>query len=109
MSILVTHKGYIGSVEFSEEDAVFFGKVKGIRALISYEGSTVQELESDFCDAVDTYLKNCAVEGIEPEKPRPQKICLPSASTKYTSRSAALTSQKVRSAYETAKHKTESE
>ena len=34
------YKGYIGSVEFSEQDLIFFGKVMGIRALLSYEGST---------------------------------------------------------------------
>ena len=35
---------YVGNVEFSEEDEVFFGKVIGIRSLISYEGSTVREV-----------------------------------------------------------------
>ena len=36
------YKDYVGSVEFSEKDGVFFGKVMGIRALISYEGTTSQ-------------------------------------------------------------------
>ena len=38
------YKGYVGNVEFSEEDEVFFGKVIGIRSLISYEGATAKEL-----------------------------------------------------------------
>jgi ABC-2 type transport system ATP-binding protein len=33
------YKGYVGSVEFSENDGVFYGKVQGIRSLISYEGT----------------------------------------------------------------------
>ena len=31
MNNTMEYKGYVGSVEFSEEDAVFFGKVMGSR------------------------------------------------------------------------------
>ena len=62
------YKGYIGSIEFSEEDALFFGKVMGIRSLISYEGKNADELISDFHSAVDDYLAVCEAEGREPEK-----------------------------------------
>ena len=62
------YKGYIGSVEFSEEDCVFHGKVQGIRALISYEGSTAQELIDDFHTAINDYLELCEKENVEPEK-----------------------------------------
>ena len=40
----IEYKDYVGNVEFSEEDEVFFGKVIGIRSLISYEGATVREV-----------------------------------------------------------------
>lgn len=50
------YKGYVGSVEFSEEDDIFYGKVLGIPSLISYEGESVTELLADFHDAVDDYL-----------------------------------------------------
>lgn len=53
------YKGYIGSVEFSEEDCVFFGKVLGIRSLISYEGENAKELLDDFHGAVNDYLDIC--------------------------------------------------
>lgn len=62
------YKGYIGSVEFSETDELFFGQVQGIRSLISYEGINAKELVSDFHESVDAYLKFCEEEGIEPEK-----------------------------------------
>lgn len=68
MSNTMEYKGYIGTVEFSEEDGIFFGKVIGIRALISYEGQSARELVSDFHGAVDDYLELCAAEGIEPER-----------------------------------------
>ena len=50
------YKGYTGSVEFSEKDGVFYGKVQGIRSLVSYEGTTAAELVSDFHASVDDYL-----------------------------------------------------
>ncbi len=62
------YKGYIGSIEFSEEDELFFGKVLGIRSLISYEGTNAKELISDFHQAVDAYLVLCFEENIEPER-----------------------------------------
>ena len=62
------YKGYVGSVEFSEEDGIFFGKVLGIRSLISYDGKNAQELVGDFHGAVDDYIAMCVAEGITPEK-----------------------------------------
>ena len=53
------YKGYDGSVEFSEEDAVFHGKVVGIKALISYEGDSVSAITQDFRNAIDEYLDLC--------------------------------------------------
>ncbi len=41
MNNTVQYKGYVGSVEFSEADGLFFGSVQGIRSLISYEGTNV--------------------------------------------------------------------
>lgn len=69
MKNTMEYKGYIGSVEFSEEDGVFFGKVQGIRSLISYEGTTAKQLVSDFHGAIDDYLKMCDSEGKAPEVP----------------------------------------
>ena len=68
MKNTMEYKGYIGSVEFSEKDEVFFGKVLGIRALISYEGTSAKELIEDFHGAVDAYLEMCSEAGEEPEK-----------------------------------------
>ena len=48
--------------------AVAANKVQGIRALISYEGSSAAELVADFHTAVDDYLDLCRQTGQEPEK-----------------------------------------
>ena len=68
MKNTMEYKGYTGSVEFSAEDKVFFGKVLGIRALLSYEGSNAEELLDDFRGVVDEYLAHCSEHGVEPEK-----------------------------------------
>ena len=64
----MSYKGYIGSVEYSEKDQVFFGKVEGINGLVNFEGESVSELTSAFHEAVDDYLAYCKDEGIEPDK-----------------------------------------
>lgn len=68
MNNVMEYKEYIGSVEFSEQDGVFYGKVQGIRALVSYEGTNAAELVQDFHNAVDDYLETCVMEGKEPER-----------------------------------------
>ena len=67
MSNTLEYKGYCGTVEFSAEDKVFFGKVAGLNSLISFEGESVQSLREDFEGAVDDYLEMCAERGIEPD------------------------------------------
>ena len=52
----MVYKGYVGSVEFSETDNVFYGKVQNVSGLISYEGKTKEELFLDFCSSIEDYL-----------------------------------------------------
>lgn len=68
MSGMLEYKGYRGTVEYSSSDKVLFGKVLGIRGLLSYEGESVQMLKDDFEATVDDYLEMCAERNIEPEK-----------------------------------------
>ncbi|MCF8360890.1 MAG: type II toxin-antitoxin system HicB family antitoxin [Prolixibacteraceae bacterium] len=63
------YKGYTGSIEYSKDDDLLYGKVLGIKGLISYEGITGKELEDDFKEAINAYLYDCKNEGIKPEKP----------------------------------------
>jgi len=63
------YKGYTGSIEYSSEDSLLYGKVLGIRGLISYEGETGKRLEDDFRESIDTYIRDCEANNIEPEKP----------------------------------------
>ena len=69
MSSVVEYKGYTGSIEFSEEDMLFYGKVLGIRSLILYEGKDVESLLRDFHESIDFYLESCDLDGRKPEAP----------------------------------------
>lgn len=52
----LNYKGYKGTVDFSEADGVFYGKVEGVEGLVSYEGKTIPELTHSFEEAVEDYL-----------------------------------------------------
>ena len=69
MSNLLSYKCYNGTVEYSKEDACLFGKVVGIKSLLSYEGNSIQELEQDFRAVIDEYIKDCEERGVQPEQP----------------------------------------
>ena len=69
MSDLLFYKNYNGTVEYSKEDDCLFGKVVGIKSLLSYEGNSVRELEQDFKNVIDDYLKDCKERNLEPEQP----------------------------------------
>ena len=69
MSNLLSYKNYNGTVEYSKEDKCLFGKVVGLKSLLSYEGNSVQELETDFQNVIDEYIKDCEDRGVTPEQP----------------------------------------
>ena len=68
MKNVLEYKGYTGSVEFSAEDLVFFGKITGVRDVISFEADTVKKLIQAFKESVDDYLATCKQLGKQPDK-----------------------------------------
>lgn len=65
---MITYKGYIGTVEYSHEDKVFWGKIHGINDIVTFEADTAIDLEPSFHESVDDYLETCKKIGKEPEK-----------------------------------------
>ena len=59
MKDVLKYKGFIGSVHYAAEDRVFYGKVEGVDDLITFEGSTVDELEEGFKYMVDEHIEDC--------------------------------------------------
>ena len=62
------YKGYIGQVTYDDEARMFHGEVIGLKDIITFQGTTVQELETAFHDSVDEYLLWCEERGEQPEK-----------------------------------------
>lgn len=67
MDKMLGYRDYLGTIEYSEVDECWYGKVIGIRSLLSYEGNNVHELTLDFFRVVDDYLKDCMETGMKPE------------------------------------------
>ena len=76
MDNILKYKDFIGSVNFSAEDGLFFGKIEGIKSMVSFEGATVKELEADFKSAVNGYIDYCKRHGIDPKKSYSGKISI---------------------------------
>ncbi len=68
MKDLLQYKDFIGSVHFSSDDAVFFGKIEGINDMVTFEGRTVDEIKKSFKEAVEDYLEICKQTGKKPFK-----------------------------------------
>jgi predicted HicB family RNase H-like nuclease len=76
MNNTLTYNGYTARIEFDPEDRIFFGRIAGIRDIITFHGETVDELISAFEEAVDDYLEVCARLGQQPNKAYSGKLLL---------------------------------
>ena len=68
MSNTIEYNGYIGTIEYSQEDKCFFGKLDMINDLVTFEASNANDLEENFKNAVDEYIETCKQLGREPQK-----------------------------------------
>lgn len=64
------YKGYIGEVKYDDRDKILHGRVVNItRDIVTFEGSTVKEIEKDFRAAIDDYIEFKSERGEPPEEP----------------------------------------
>jgi predicted HicB family RNase H-like nuclease len=68
MKDVMMYKDYVGSIHYSNDDEILFGKIEGINDSISFEGSSVMELKAAFEESVLDYIELCRLNGKEPEK-----------------------------------------
>lgn len=66
---MMKYKEYVAFVEFDDEANHFHGEVANIRDVVTFQGSSVKELQKAFKDSVDDYLAFCTKRGEEPDKP----------------------------------------
>ncbi|HEY5410494.1 MAG TPA: type II toxin-antitoxin system HicB family antitoxin [Caulobacteraceae bacterium] len=65
----MSFRGYSATIQYDDEDGLFFGRLAGIRDGVGFHGETVEELRRAFHEAVDDYLATCAKIGKAPQKP----------------------------------------
>lgn len=70
------YKDYSARIEFDEEDRLFVGHLAGIRDIVGFHGSSVDELEAAFHEAVDDYLAHCAKLSLPANKPFSGRVLL---------------------------------
>ena len=66
---MMEYKGYLGIVEYDAEVKIFHGDVINTRDVITFQGTTVDEIELAFKGSIDDYIAWCKEDGVEPEKP----------------------------------------
>ncbi len=66
---MMKYKGYTGHVEYDDEAKIFHGEVLGIKDVVTFQGTTVDEIDQAFKDSVDDYLAFCKERGEEPDRP----------------------------------------
>ena len=66
---MMEYKGYLGTVEYDSQAKIFHGDIINTRDVITFQGTTVKEIERAFRESIDDYIAWCEEEKIEPEKP----------------------------------------
>lgn len=66
---MMTYKGYSGTVRFDDESEIFHGEILGVRDVVTFQGTTVEEVKRAFEESIDDYLEFCEERGEEPDKP----------------------------------------
>ncbi len=67
--VMMRYKGYYGRVDYDSEAKIFHGELVGMRAVITFQGTTVEELETAFKDSINDYLDWCKKRKKQPENP----------------------------------------
>ena len=66
---MLEYQGYTGHVEFDDEAGLFHGEVLQTRDVITFQGTSVEDLAQAFGDSVGDYLEFCRERNEEPDKP----------------------------------------
>lgn len=66
---LITYKNYTADAKYSAEDGCYIGHIAGIHDIVGFQCETPEELERNFHESVDYYLKACREMGRKPNKP----------------------------------------
>ncbi len=66
---MMSYKNYLARIVFDDERDTFHGEVVNVRDVITFQGTSVDELHQAFIDSVEDYLDFCQSRGEEPDMP----------------------------------------
>ncbi len=69
MQSTMTWKGYIAVIDYDPDISKFHGIVQNATSVITFYGSSVEELEREFETSMVEYFKVCEEKGKQPDKP----------------------------------------
>ncbi len=73
---MLNYKGYTGHVEFDDEAGIFHSEVLDLRDVVTFQGTSIDELEQAFKESIADYLEFCQTRGEEPDKPFSGRLML---------------------------------
>lgn len=53
----IKYKGYVGQYERITKEGYFYGKIKGISNLVTFESDKEEDIKKAFHEAVDDYIE----------------------------------------------------
>jgi predicted HicB family RNase H-like nuclease len=66
---MMEYKGFTGIVEYDSDAKIFHNDVVNTCDVITFQGTSVKEIEKAFAESIDDYLNWCKFENVESEKP----------------------------------------
>ena len=63
------HKDYLATIELDPDAGFFHGEVINTHAVLTFQGSSLDELKAAFADTIADYEDWCRERGKEPERP----------------------------------------
>lgn len=73
---MLNYKKYTGRVEYDDEAKIFHGEIIDTKDVITFQGTSVDEIEKAFRESIDDYLAFCQERGEKPDKPFSGKFVL---------------------------------
>jgi predicted HicB family RNase H-like nuclease len=56
---MMEYKGYLGTVDYDARAKIFHGDVINTRDVITFQGTSVREIEQTFKDSINDYIPWC--------------------------------------------------
>src|SRR3989339_253765 len=66
---MLTYNNYTAKITFDEDENIFHGEIINIKDVITFQGSSVEELKNAFVESVNDYHDFCKLRKEKPNTP----------------------------------------